>query len=160
MVASQTTFAASVTIVDLPVGGTVTGFELLEAVQTTNNVGQSVQLAVNQIFTAIPFNAGVTVDGGLQTTGSVTSILIQMATSVSLIGSLKVASSLAPVAGGTTTGLALGNDSLGVVFGSGAPSLSAGTGSLYLRTDGNSISTRLYVNTDGASTWTNFTTAA
>ena len=41
-------FAASVTIVDLPLGTTVTGIELLEAVQTTNGVGQSVQLSVNQ----------------------------------------------------------------------------------------------------------------
>jgi hypothetical protein len=40
------TFAASVTIVDLPVGTTVTGLELLEAVQTTSRVGQSVQLSL------------------------------------------------------------------------------------------------------------------
>ena len=49
---------------------------------------------------------------------------------------------------------------LGVYFGSGAPTISAPQGSLYLRTDGSSISTRLYVNTNGSTTWTNVTTAA
>lgn len=48
----------------------------------------------------------------------------------------------------------------GVFFGSGAPSLSAAKGSLYLRSDGSSTSTRMYVNTDGSTTWTAVTTAA
>lgn len=46
------------------------------------------------------------------------------------------------------------------LFGSGAPTLSAAKGTLYIRTDGSSTSTRMYINTDGATTWTNFTTAA
>jgi hypothetical protein len=54
---------------------------------------------------------------------------------------------------GTTTGF-------GVYFGSGAPTVSAAQGSLYLRSDGSSTSTRLYVNTNGSTTWTNVTTAA
>lgn len=48
---------------------------------------------------------------------------------------------------------------LGVFFGSGAPTLSAAQGSLYVRTDGSSTSTRLYVNTNGTTGWTNVTTA-
>ena len=36
----MTTFAASVTIVDLPVGTTVSGLELFEAVQTVSGVGK------------------------------------------------------------------------------------------------------------------------
>lgn len=44
--------------------------------------------------------------------------------------------------------------------GSGAPTLTAIKGSLYIRTDGSSTSTRMYVNTTGSTTWTNFTTAA
>jgi len=43
---------------------------------------------------------------------------------------------------------------------SGAPTLSAPKGSLYLRTDGSSTSTRAYVNTDAGTTWTSITTAA
>jgi hypothetical protein len=47
----------------------------------------------------------------------------------------------------------------GIFCGSGAPTLSAAQGSLYLRSDGSSTSTRLYVNTNGSTTWTNVTTA-
>ena len=48
----------------------------------------------------------------------------------------------------------------GVFFGSGAPTLTAAKGSLYLRSDGSSTSTRLYVNSDGSTTWVAITTAA
>ena len=46
-----------------------------------------------------------------------------------------------------------------VFTGSGAPTLSAIQGSLYLRTDGNSTSTRVYVNTNGSTGWTNLVSA-
>lgn len=49
---------------------------------------------------------------------------------------------------------------LAVYWGTGAPSLSAGKGSIYIRLDGSSTSTRIYTNTDGATTWTAVTTAA
>lgn len=48
----------------------------------------------------------------------------------------------------------------GVFFGSGAPTLAAAQGSLYLRSNGSSTSTRAYINTDGNTTWTAVTTAA
>jgi hypothetical protein len=49
----------------------------------------------------------------------------------------------------------------GIFFGSGAPTVSAAQGSIYLRSDGSSTSTRLYVNSSAGSgtTWTNVTTA-
>lgn len=47
-----------------------------------------------------------------------------------------------------------------ILAGTGAPTASASKGSLYIRLDGSSTSTRLYVNTDGGTTWTNFTSAA
>jgi hypothetical protein len=46
-----------------------------------------------------------------------------------------------------------------VLSGSGAPTLTAPQGSLWLRTDGSSTSTRLYVNTNGSTGWTNFVSA-
>ncbi len=46
----------------------------------------------------------------------------------------------------------------GVFFGSGAPSISAAKGSLYLRSDGSGVADRMYVATDGAGTWTAVTT--
>lgn len=67
----------------------------------------------------------------------------------------------APVVGGSQDkGLKVSSTAnLGIFFGSGVPTISAAQGSLYMRTDGSSISTRLYINTDGAITWTNVTTA-
>lgn len=48
----------------------------------------------------------------------------------------------------------------GVFFGSGAPTLSAAKGSLYLRSDGSTVNDRMYVNTNGSTTWTSVVTSA
>lgn len=50
---------------------------------------------------------------------------------------------------------------LGVGFtsGTGAPTFAASKGTIYVRLDGSSSSTRMYINTDGGTTWTSFTTA-
>jgi hypothetical protein len=73
----------------------------------------------------------------------------------------QVAATTATPAGGSTAArLVFGTTTgFGIYYGSGAPSVSAGQGSIYLRSDGSSTSTRLYVNTDGGTTWTNFTSA-
>jgi hypothetical protein len=49
---------------------------------------------------------------------------------------------------------------VGISAGTGAPSYAAAKGTLYIRLDGSSSSTRLYINTDGLTTWTSITTAA
>lgn len=54
---------------------------------------------------------------------------------------------------GSTTGF-------GVYVGSGVPTVSAGKGSLYLRSDGSTTNDRAYINTDGGTTWTAVTTVA
>lgn len=76
-----------------------------------------------------------------------------------LLGAPTVNAGQAVTAGGKVA-LLIGNATFGVYAGSGAPTISAGQGSIYLRTDGSSTSTRLYVNTTGSTTWTNVTTAA
>ena len=48
----------------------------------------------------------------------------------------------------------------GVFFGSGAPTLSAAKGSIYLRSDGSGTSDRMYVNTNGSTGWAAVTTAS
>lgn len=66
-----------------------------------------------------------------------------------------------PAGGSANLGLCFSSTSgMGIYAGSGAPTLSAAKGSLYLRSDGSSTSTRMYVNTDGGTTWTAVTTAA
>lgn len=81
--------------------------------------------------------------------------------SISGTGAETILSGTAVPAGGTAgSGYKLSSTAnLGLFFGSGAPSLSAAQGSLYIRTDGSSTSTRLYVNTNGTTGWTNFTSA-
>lgn len=67
------------------------------------------------------------------------------------------AATSAPAGGAANTGVMLSSTAnFGIFFGSGAPTLSAGQGSLYLRTDGSSTITRIYVNV-GGSTWTHIT---
>lgn len=53
-------------------------------------------------------------------------------------------------------------DKVLILAGAGSPNgvITAPKGSLYMRTDGSSTSTRAYTNTNGGTTWTNFTTAA
>jgi len=61
---------------------------------------------------------------------------------------------------GQMLGQALSVQNVAAVFaGSGAPTFSAKKGSLYLRTDGSSTSTRAYINTNGSTGWTNLVTA-
>ncbi len=64
-----------------------------------------------------------------------------------------------PAGGSLSARVLLGGSNLGLYWGSGAPTVSASQGSLYFRTDGSSTSTRLYVNSSGSTTWTNFTSA-
>jgi hypothetical protein len=77
-------------------------------------------------------------------------------------GSATFLNATAIPAGGTAgAGVKLSSTSnFGVFFGSGAPTLSAAKGSLYLRSDGSTTNDRAYINTDGGTTWTALTTAA
>lgn len=93
------------------------------------------------------------------TTGAVTTTA-SFGSSASTPGTVTANSGTAPVAGGASAFLATSTAGFGIYFGSGAPTVSAAKGSLYLRTDGSSTSTRAYINTDGATTWTAITTAA
>jgi hypothetical protein len=82
--------------------------------------------------------------------------------SVIAYGSQAILGQTAIPAGGTTgAGYKFSSTAnLGMFFGSGAPTLSAAQGSIYLRTDGSSTSTRMYVNTNGTTGWTSVTTAS
>jgi hypothetical protein len=95
----------------------------------------------------------VTVNG---TFGSATSVATLAAT-----GTVTAKSASALVAGGAAafigTNTAAG---MGIYFGSGAPTVAAAKGSLYLRSDGSGTGDRAYINTNGSTTWTALTTAA
>ena len=95
--------------------------------------------------------------GEIYTSGDLAS-----ATGVFTDGTVVAYDGTIPPPGGTTgTGIKLSSTSnFGVFFGSGVPTLSAAQGSLYLRTDGSTTATRMYINTNGSTGWTNVVTAA
>lgn len=71
------------------------------------------------------------------------------------------AATATPAGGSTSARLIFGTTAgFGIYYGSGAPTVSAAQGSIYIRSDGSSTATRLYVNTNGSTGWTNFTSAA
>lgn len=107
-------------------------------------------------FQSISINAttgAVTVTG---TFGAATSIASLTAT-----GTVTARSASGLTAGGAAgfigTNVAAG---MGIYFGSGAPTVAAAKGSLYLRSDGSGTGDRAYINTNGSTTWTALTTAA
>lgn len=86
----------------------------------------------------------------------------QSAFGVLRVGQISIYPSTATPAGGdTAVRLLFGSTAgFGIYIGSGAPTVSAAQGSLYLRSDGSSTSSRLYVNTNGTTGWTAVTTAS
>ena len=128
---------------------------------TTGNVSRAAitgavdgAVSAGVVPTAISFTTG--------TSSGTTRMTIGSNGKVDIFNALKVIGNSSPPAGGTTgLGLELTNaTNLGIYVGSGAPTLSAAQGSLYMRTDGSSTSTRMYINTNGSTTWTSVTTAA
>jgi hypothetical protein len=111
------------------------------------------------------FSGPVRSQGGFQTitvadgTGTET-VTGTFGANTTITGNVTVDSGTAPAAGGMSAILISSTANLGIYVGSGAPTVSAAQGSLYLRTDGSSTSTRAYINTNGGTTWTNLTTAA
>jgi hypothetical protein len=100
----------------------------------------------------------VTVTG---TFGAATSVTSLAATTVTATGNITADSATGLVAGGASafiaTNVAAG---MGIYVGSGAPTVAAAQGSLYLRSDGSSTSTRAYINTNGTTGWAAITTAS
>lgn len=95
------------------------------------------------------------------TTGAVTTTsTIGPATtvdSVAATGDITADSATAPAAGGMAAFLASSTANFGIFVGSGAPTIVAAQGSLYLRTDGTTTNDRIFVR--GASAWIAITTA-
>ena len=138
--------------------GNITGGNILTAglVSVTGNItGGNVLGGANvnaTIFTGTTISVAANISGGNVLSGAV----------VSAVGAATILSGTAiPVGGTVGAGYKMSSTAnLGIFFGSGAPTLNAAQGSLYLRTDGSTTSTRLYVNTNGTNGWTSVTTAS
>ena len=146
-----TTFAAVVRIVDLPVATTITGSELMEVVQTSGGVGQSVQVALSNSIPAASIGTSQ-----LATSLGVSGTL-SVGTTIVVGQTVTVQNALAIPAGGTAAVLFSSTSGFGIFFGSGAPSVSAATGSIYCRSDPANATSRIYVNITGTGVWTPLT---
>lgn len=99
----------------------------------------------------------ITAEDGLRIT---TPSIYGAGASMALDGGLAVRFSSAPVAGGSASILISNVTGFGIYAGTGAPTVSAAKGSLYLRRDGTGTNDRAYINTDGGTTWTAIVTVA
>ena len=82
-------------------------------------------------------------------------------TTAAVTGTVTALSGSALTAGGAAAFVGTNTAaSMGIYFGSGAPTVAAAKGSLYLRSDGSGTSDRAYINTNGSTTWTALTTVA
>lgn len=118
------------------------GFETISINQSTGTVTVTSTLGPAMSVTS------------LAATGAVT------AASVAATGNVTADSATALVAGGASAFIATNTaNNMGIYVGSGAPTVAAAKGSIYLRSDGSSASTRLFVS-DGGTTWIAVTTAS
>lgn len=85
---------------------------------------------------------------------------VSLAGSLSETGNLTLLSATALNTVATAAVLMSTVATFGIFCGTGVPAIAAGTGSLYLRNDGATATTRMYVNQNGNTTWTAVTTQA
>lgn len=131
------------------------------AVTFATNAAATTQFQILHTASASRF---ITVTGSNGGNPTITTSAGSLAITPSVVGAAGVsayAATAIPAGGTAGTGFTFSSTAnFGVFFGSNVPSLSAAKGSLYLRSDGSSSSTRAYINTDGGTTWTAVTTAA
>jgi hypothetical protein len=170
-------------------GGNITAVTVVTAPRILTNSIRSDDSSFVTIEDGLNVEQGLVVSGDLNTTGNITggNVLgganvnatthtgttvsvsgnitggnVLSSAVVSAVGAATILSGTAVPAGGTVgAGYKFSSvANFGVFFGSGAPSLVAAKGSLYLRSDGSTTNDRMYINTDGAATWTNVVTSA
>jgi len=152
----------------------VTGGNILTGglISATANITSTANIAGGNILTGGIISETGNITGGNVITANVNSTT-HTGTTVSVTGNvtggnLRTAGQLLAASGTTIT--AGGSQSLGlefstttdfgIFFGSGAPTISAAKGSLYLRSDGSTTNDRMYVNTNGTTAWAAVITAS
>src|SRR6266481_3931313 len=116
-------------------------------------------------FLALYFGSNIaTIDSNKIGTGTVRNLRINVGQpNMDFNGAAAILGPTVAVPAGGTAGTGYRFSStanFGIFFGSGAPTLSAAQGSLYIRSDGSATNNRAYINTDGSTTWTAISTAA
>lgn len=124
---------------------------------STTGTMYGISVTAGAISSALSLTSTLSVTGASTLSGAITA-----GSTISTTGQLSLQTSTAPpAAGATTSGIKVSSTAnFGIFWGSGAPTFTAAQGSIYLRTDGSSTSTRLYVNTTGSTTWASFTSSS
>jgi hypothetical protein len=167
-------------VVFTPIGVTITGNLTSSNISTSGRITATGNITAGNILTAgIISSAGnitcgfINATGNVSLTGNVIAGNLTTGAQVVATGNVKggniltdgtvvVLSATAIPAGGSIGQgyLFSSTANFGVFFGSGAPTLVAAQGSLYLRSDGSTTNNRMYINTDGSTGWTAVTTAS
>jgi hypothetical protein len=92
--------------------------------------------------------------GAVTVIGTIGAAITATSTVTALSGSALTAGGAAAFIGTNTAA------GMGIYMGSGAPTIAAAKGSLYLRSDGSGVADRAYINTNGSTTWTAISTVA
>lgn len=156
-VAASPSFVTVTGSTSLIAASAANGVTITAAAVTRNNAAGSLTIAAgSNAGNTIAFTTASTprlalTDAGASVTGVCTAT-----------GALTAQNATAIPAGGTAGAgvLVSSTANFGIFFGSGAPTLSAAKGSLYLRSDGSGATDRIYVNTNGSTTWTALTSVA
>lgn len=154
---------SNVSILNMPVAVSLSGAEYVPIVQGGSNF--RAQLSLISGFSAgnTAESANVVYSG--PSTGSAAPPSFRALVSADLPSAPSVSGTVtaknATASGATATaGLTMGSAGVGIYFGTGNPSFSAAQGSLYIRTDASSTTSRLWINTTGSTSWAFFTSSA
>ena len=159
---------AAISAVSVSASGNITGGNVLGGanVNATLFTGTTVSVTGNitggNVLGGANVNATTHTGTTVSVTGNITGGNVLSSAVISAVGNAIVLSGTAiPVGGTAGAGYKFSSTAnFGIFFGSGAPALAAAKGSLYLRSDGTTTNDRMYVNTDGATTWAAVTTVA
>lgn len=143
-------------VVDASTGSVATGIKIKGNAAASGVAISAITSGTNENLTIDAAGSGTITINGTATGAVIIGSSLQVSLSAALL------TGTTPAAGGTIA-MRLGSSGGGgpqVVVGSGAPTIAASQGSIYLRIDGTTTNNRAYINTSGSTTWTALTTAA
>jgi hypothetical protein len=154
LVGSNVNTSGFVTATGNVTGGNIRSTGLITA--AGNILGGNIAVTGNVSLTANVIAGNLTSGAQMIAVGNVTGGNIRTNGQV-----LALSATALPAGGAVGAGYLFSSVSnFGIFFGSGAPTLSAAKGSLYLRSDGTTTNDRMYVNTNGSTAWAAVITAS
>lgn len=145
-------------------GGSVSSFSTVNAGTGITSTTGNITATAGGVFANTVVNAGTTVTAGTgitATTGNIVATAGQVNAGTTITAGTGITSTAGNIRTAAVGAGFVFSNNVAIVSGTGSPAgaVAAPQGSLYLRTDGSSTSTRAYINTDGVTAWTAITTA-